>query len=62
MQLATTSSESATVSLRPRGHARPVVCGRHLASYCCLVSAGHVSPFRESTHTTDLPEFSTAIQ
>ena len=41
--------------------AHPVVCGRHLASHCRLVSTSHVSPLCESTHTTALPEFSTAL-
>ena len=39
-----------------------VVCGRHMALHCCLVSTSHVSPLCESTHTTALPEFSTAFQ
>jgi len=42
--------------------ARTVVYGRQLASHCCLVSTGHVSPLCDSTHTTALPEFSTAFQ
>jgi hypothetical protein len=43
---------------RPR---HPVICSRHLATQCRLVSTSHVSPSCESTHTAALPEFSTAL-
>jgi hypothetical protein len=42
--------------------AHPVVCSRHLASHCRLVSTSHVSPLCESTNTIAPTEFSTAFQ
>jgi hypothetical protein len=42
--------------------AHPVLCSRHLASHCRVVSTSHVSPLCESTHPTVLAEFSTAFK
>ena len=38
---------------RPPAH--PVVCSRHLASHCCLVSTSHVSPLCESAQRPPSP-------
>ena len=57
----TTSSGRATVSRRPRGHRLPSFAVVTWPSHCRLVSTSHVSPLCESTHTTALPEFSTAL-
>ena len=41
--------------------AHPVVCSRHLASHCRLVSTSHARILCESSYTIALPEFFTSL-
>jgi hypothetical protein len=61
MQLADTVERKCNGQSAAARPPHPVVYGRQLASHCCLVSTSHVSPLCESSHTTALPEFSTAL-
>jgi len=58
----TTSSRSVNRQSATETTGHPVVCNRHLASHCGLVSTSHASPFVRIRPTTAVPEFSTTFQ